>query len=378
MSVYLRKMPEIEEYHKPASRHTDDDAEPGSSSEAMPTNPQPQSGFFSALPLEIRQNIYRHLWIAAGSTQHVYKASPSPLAPLSHCACISDPDAEDVREIKLTNVLEAPPAEQAPECRDGAFTAEAMAQRDEINDWRLRNASLWCNHWACEEEPPVLRPVDDSIGDSDGDKMKRRTMVKEFSPFLAILLACKRMHQEAVDSMYDDTAFSFIGIDALSRFLETTNAESLLRINTLHLIWAASIESYMDPEDEEAITAKMQWFDLWSKAADKLPRLKELRIWMYPQYARYPMPHEEWFKPLHLFRNVPTYEISLRWFQDPATPDTGPLDFLEEAPFKYERTPPLGENPLHFHWRRMMGLFLDEPRSMPTRRQKKKRYVGRS
>ncbi|KAJ0272041.1 hypothetical protein COL940_010680 [Colletotrichum noveboracense] len=284
MSVYFRKMPEIEEYHKPASRLTDDDAEPGSSSEAMPTNPQPQSGFFSALPLEIRQNIYRHLWIAAGSTQHVYKASPSPLAPLSHCACISDPDAEDVREIKLTNVLEAPPAEQAPECRDGAFTAEAMAQRDEINDWRLRNASLWCNHWACEEEPPVLRPVDDSIGDSGGDKKKRRTMVKEFSPFLAILLACKRMHQEAVDSMYDDTAFTFIGIDALSRFLETTNAESLVRINTLHLIWAASIESYMDPEDEEAITAKMQWFELWSKAADKLPRLKELRIWIDEVY----------------------------------------------------------------------------------------------
>ncbi|KAF9870452.1 hypothetical protein CkaCkLH20_12119 [Colletotrichum karsti] len=371
------RVTESQEISSAANKHTDESAEGGSSSETIPTFFQLQSGFFSALPLEIRQNIYRQLWIAAGSTQHVYKAGPSFLAPLSHCQCISDPNAEDIREIELTRILATPPLEPA-EGQAGALTEEAAIQRDEINDWRLRNASVWCHHWACEEHPPVLRPVDGWIGDKDDDKKKQRVMVKEFSPFLSILLTCKRMHQEAIDSIYDAITFSFIGSDALSRFLATTSTESLLRITALHLVWSAPIESYMDPEDEEAMAAKMKWTDLWTAVAMKLPHLKDLQIWMYPQYARYPMPHEEWFLPLHQFKHVPRHDITLMWFMDPSLPDDGPLDFLEEAPFTYERVKPLLENPLHLNWRRLIGLFLDEPRYMPTRRQRKKRYAGRS
>ncbi|KAL0936745.1 uncharacterized protein CTRU02_208960 [Colletotrichum truncatum] len=370
-----------EEHPSDVAGPTDCNAEPGSSSVPSQAHPQQQSGFFSALPLEIRQDIYRHLWAAAGLTQHVYKSSPSVLAPLSHCACITDPNAEDVREIELARILDAPPADLAP---DGPMTEEAAIQRDEINDWRLRNASQWCNHWECEEAPPILRPLDERTSDhkDDSKSKKQPVLVKEFSPFLAVLLSCKRMHQEAVNSIYDNTTFSFIGTDALTRFLETTTAESLARIKALHMIWPASIESYMDPADPEAEAARIKWNELWMSLSLKTPRLRELRVWMYPQYARYPMPHEEWFKPLHQFKHVPKYEISLRWFMDPSQPlqpETGPLDFLEEAPFEYDRVPPLLDNPLQSHWRRLIALYLDEPRSMPARRQKKKkRYLGRS
>ncbi|KAF6823322.1 hypothetical protein CPLU01_11462 [Colletotrichum plurivorum] len=358
----------------------------GSSTEPWQTYPHPQSqsAFFSALPLEIRRDIYRHLWRAAGPTQHVYKAGQSVLAPLSHCRCVADPDAEDIREAELTRVVADIPAADQPASEEDAAAA-AAAQRDDINEWRLRTSSPWCHHWACEEEPPVLRPVEDWAAEDDehkseNSKQKKRKplLVKEFSPFLAVLLTCRRMYQESVDSIYDDTTFSFIGADPLSRFISTTNPDSLARITAIHLVWAAPIASYMDPDVDEAITARLAWTKIWADAATKLPCLRELRIWMYPQYARYPMPHEEWFRPLHLFRRVPVFNASLRWFSHPATPDTGPIDFLDEAPFTYNRVPPLEENPLHAHWRRLIGLFLDEPDAMPPRRQRKRRYVGRS
>ncbi|OHF02133.1 hypothetical protein CORC01_02712 [Colletotrichum orchidophilum] len=347
---------------------------------------QSQSSFFSALPLEIRQNIYSHLWQATGSTQHVYRSGPSTLAPLSHCQCIADLDAEDNREVELTRVLNTPPA--APSTTEGGVGPDSAEEMDAINNWRFRLVSSWCNHWTCEEEPPVLREfgqlsLEDEAEEEkakDGSKgKKRQLLVKEFSPFLAVLLTCKRMHEEAMDSIYNDTTFSLINTDAFSRFLQTTTVRSLSRIKRLHFTWRAPIETYMEPEAEDVIAERIKWNEVWMDAASKLPRLKELRIWAYPYYARFPTPFEEWFEPLHQFGRVPVFHVSLRWFQNPPTPDTGPLDFLEAAPFEYDRIPPCEENPLHFHWRRLIGLGPDEPRVPITRRQKKKRrYLGRA
>ncbi|OLN87639.1 hypothetical protein CCHL11_05686 [Colletotrichum chlorophyti] len=337
---------------------------------------QLQSQYFCALPLEIRQSIYKHVWIAAGSTQHVYKSSASSLAPLSHCVCNADPDAEDVREIELTRVLATPPAD--PTTVEGGVGPGSEDEKNAINDWRFRVVSSWSNHWSCEEEPPTLRAVGGPTEQGDSREGQRQLRVKEFSPFLAILLTCKRMHDEAIDSIYKDTTFSFIGTDPLSRFLQTTSQHSLIHITKLHLIWRAPIETYMELDADESVLERAKWKKIWTDVAFKVPRLKELRIWAYPCYPRYPMPHEEWFATLHQFGNVPDFSISLRWFQHHATPDTGPLDFLEAAPFDYDRIPPVSENPLHFHWRRLVGLDMDEPRVPLVRRQRAGRYRGRS
>ncbi|GKT39852.1 uncharacterized protein ColSpa_00033 [Colletotrichum spaethianum] len=355
------------------------------SSPASMPNSQLQSSFFSTLPLEIRQSIYGYLWLSAGSTQHVYKSSASALAPLSHCQCIADLDAEDNREIELSRVLNAPPAD--PTTFEGGVGPGSTDERDAIIEWRYRIVSTWCHHWQCEEEPPVLRPVDDSSSDEGSEekqtsltsqKNQHRLLVQEFSPFLAIPLTCKRMHDEAIDSIYDTTTFSFIGTDALSRFMKTTASEYLVRINKVHLTWRAPIETYMALDVEEAVAERIKWNELWAEVALKMPRLKELQIWTYPYYARYPMPHEEWLKPLHQFEKVSKFHISFRWFQDPPTPDTGPVDSLEAAPFEYDRIPPVQENPIHFHWRRLVGLPPDEPRVPVSRRQRKRRYLGRA
>ncbi|KAK2045090.1 hypothetical protein LZ31DRAFT_261532 [Colletotrichum somersetense] len=356
---------------------------------ASTLNSQLQSSFFSVLPLEIRQSIYSYVWLAAGPTQHVYKSGASALAPLSHCQCIVDLDAGDIREIELARVLNTPPAD--PTMLGGGVTRGPADDRDAIMEWRYRLVSTWCNHWQCEEEPPVLRTIDPHPPSEDGTEeehtstesskdchRRRQVLVKEFSPFLAILLTCKRMHGEAVDSLYESTTFSFVGTDALSRFAKTTASESLSRISKLHLEWRAPIETYMALDVEEAVAERTRWDELWAEVALVIPRLKELLIWAYPYYPRFPMPHDEWLLPLHQFGKVPRFRISFRWFQNPPTPDTGPLEFLEAAPFGYDRVPPLQENPLHFHWRRLTDLPNEEPRDPLSRRQRKRRYFGRS
>ncbi|EXF77287.1 hypothetical protein CFIO01_04092 [Colletotrichum fioriniae PJ7] len=364
--------------------------EPQTAATKPAPHPQPQSAFFSSLPLEIRQNIYSHLWQATGSIQHVYKSSASPLAPLSHCPCIANLDAEDIREDELSRVLNTPAADPAT-LQDGVGPG-SEEEREAIQNWRFRIVSSWCNHWKCEEEPPILREFsqlslqdgDEEEKEDDGLKKKQRQiLVKEYSPFLATLLTCKRMQEEAIDSLYNDTTFSFINTDALTRFLGTTSTTSLARIKKLQFTWRAPIETYMDPEADEVIAERIKWCDAWTSAADKLPRLQELRIWAYPYYARYPTPFEEWFEPLHQFgrHKMPAsrFHVSLRWFQNNLPEmDTGPLDFLEAAPFGYDMVPPCQENPLHFHWRRLVGLGPDEPRVPITRRQRRRRYVGRA
>lgn len=369
-------MADKKNYVEEAARAADPGTEP-----LRTANAQLQSSFFSALPLEIRQSIYGYLWLATGSIQHVYKSGNSSFAPLSHCKCIADPDAEDIREAELARLLNTPPAD--PTTVEGGIGPGSKDERDAINDWRFRGVSSWSHHWECEEEPPILRAIEGSESgrkeeETNAKQPQGRILVQEFSPFLAILLTCKRMHEEAIDSIYDDTTFAFIGTDPLSRFLTTTASESLVRINKLQLVWRAPIATYMELDAEEAVAERIKWNELWTDVALKLPRLKELQIWAYPYYPRYPMPHEEWFKPLHQFGKVPKFDVSLRWFQDHATPDTGPLDFLEAAPFHYDRIPPLQENPQHFHWRRLIGMEPDEPWNPPIRRQKKKRYLGRS
>ncbi|KAJ0161834.1 hypothetical protein CTA2_5514 [Colletotrichum tanaceti] len=368
---------EVEAEHQPTSA-----GEPTCDSPASQPSPQLQSSFFSALPLEIRQSIYRHLWLATGSIQHVYQSGASLLAPLSHCRCIADLDAEDTREVDLARVLSTPPAD--PTTVEGGVGPGSAEESGAIMKWRDRVASTWCSHWPCEEEPPVLRAFDDTDASEDGSGEKEtaapknktresqphRLLVKEFSPFLATLLACKRMHAEAVDSIYDATTFSFIGTDALSRFLATTAPDSLVRVTKLHLTWRAPIATYMVLDSEESLAEMARWERAWAEVALKIPRLRELRIWAYPYCARFPMPHEEWVMALHQLGNVPRFDVSFRWFQSPPTPDTGPLGFLDDAPFEYDRIPPSLENPLHYHWWRLIGLPADEPCLAVSRRQR--------
>lgn len=103
------------------------------------------------LPVEVRQCIYDKVVTAAGLTQHIYVKD----GRYTHTACVThDHEGRDDRQIELEEIY---PKEEK------SYTSPL---------WSRRLLSSWANHWRCEEA------AEDST---------------VLSPFLPLLLCCKRM-----------------------------------------------------------------------------------------------------------------------------------------------------------------------------------------
>ncbi|KAJ9137464.1 hypothetical protein NKR23_g9102 [Pleurostoma richardsiae] len=295
---------------------------------------QAQSTLFSKLPPEVRLNIYQQLCLSAGCTQHVYKAGNSPAALLSHITCITDPDTKDIRAEEVANFCRSTdPANDVQDDDDNGDCGDG----DNIDDWVARIFSNWCNHYRCEEHPSL------PTAKVPGITSELRSNEPRFSPFLGVMLACKRTAAEARDVIYSSLTFSFIGPVAMQRFLDTVPSRSLSRIRAAHLIWRAPTEAYSydvnvdgtDPEDAPALDA---WRGLWRTTRQHLPALKEMRLWAYPVYACFPTPKPMWFEPLVALvqdedYELDTFTVQLVWNWDSHETLGVVPPFLAAAPF---------------------------------------------
>lgn len=247
---------------------------------------QSRSPFFERLPPEIRHQIYDAVLDSAGLTQHIYKSDVGHSAAVAHTRCCIDPDDKDMRE----RLVEA--------------AVSALSNGQSIHDdtlWRARQYTDWCNHWQCEESLEAQPP---------------------YSPFLAPLLTCKRMHHEFIPLMYSRLTFSFVNTPALSRFLATTSSSCLALIRSVHLIWCASLgtaspdQASSDTDDDDDgppdnrngrdLDSLEMWRSIWSQLASATPRLTHVRIWIYGRFARFPMPADSYFDVLDEFASNST------------------------------------------------------------------------
>lgn len=340
---------------------SDDSTRHGADANDAPrVHDQTQSLFFSRLPIEVRRNIYYHLWLSTGSTQHIYKAGNSRFAELSHAACVTDPDARDPRDEEVARRCQDQTLDD-PGDIDFAYEELTDEPGETTDDWVIRLFSDWCNHFRCEEAPEIpqvppseklQRQLEESTED-DGklvQTLPTRSSAFFFSPFLAPLLTCRQMSIEAQQSLYESVTFSFIGTGAMRRFLETTSPDLLAQVRRIHIIWRAPTEAYCydgedpdNPDNRNLVSALRDWSSLWQSAKNFLPRLKELRVWAYPVYARFPMPKPAWFQPLYAFGSLKlqVFTVKLLWdWEHGVDPDTVP-SFLEDAPFDLTREPPM-------------------------------------
>lgn len=107
------------------------------------------------LPIEVRLQIYDELWEDAGYTRHVFIRNGA----YAHMKCITDHDAADERQAEVEKIY--PMSER--------FLEDPV--------WSRRLVSSWVNHWRCEEAAVAAM----TEGPQDP------------SPFLPVLLCCKRM-----------------------------------------------------------------------------------------------------------------------------------------------------------------------------------------
>ncbi|KAK1960017.1 hypothetical protein LY78DRAFT_685481 [Colletotrichum sublineola] len=151
-------------------KHTVDDiAIPEDSKDDIPAQQLPQFHYFSQLPLEIREMIYREFWAVAGVRRHVFLHE----CKITYSPCITDHTAPDERQIGVAKAFE-----------ESGSNAEVQLHPE----WYKRMASKWCNHWRCERLWEDVR---------DGNKIDAH----KTQSYMSLLLSCKWIYEECHESL---------------------------------------------------------------------------------------------------------------------------------------------------------------------------------
>lgn len=208
---------------------------------SMPADPQDQSPLFTTLPIEIRRNIYRQLWLDYGLTQHVLSISSNSY--LQTFPCILSPEELNQEPVPPPplHIADAP----ADAAGDGGAGADANGEPDQaqphddpgdingaLQDLTPGDATApepppqsstpWCGHYRCFRR--WSRRWDHSFSRIytacyRGGGGGRAPPDLAASPVLTAFLVCRRAYREAGESLFSSVRFSFASMTALDAFL---------------------------------------------------------------------------------------------------------------------------------------------------------------
>ncbi|WDK12752.1 hypothetical protein CGRA01v4_04033 [Colletotrichum graminicola] len=159
------------------------------SKDDTPTQPLHQFHYFSQLPPEIRELIYREFWAVAGVKRHMFlhehKTTYSP--------CITDHTAPDERQIGVAKAFE-----------ESGSDAKVQLHPE----WYKRMTSKWCNHWRCERLWEDVR---------DGRKIDAH----KTQSYMSLLLSCKWIYQECHSTLKEYKTLTITDSKALQRIFRS-------------------------------------------------------------------------------------------------------------------------------------------------------------
>jgi hypothetical protein len=204
----------------------------------QPTLPQEQSPLFATLPLEIRRVIYQQLWLDCGPTQHLYATTDQSF--LLSFPCILSPAVLNQEPGCRRLDGGAAPQSDAPDEAAGAATGDEPqppqagddpgdidgAIYDIISDSEAEaetpDSTPWCAHSACFSSR--VEKWNNSyflMYSALYRRYGRRVLLPDLrgSAVLTTFVVCKRMYQEASESLYSRVRFSFTNMLAMDTFL---------------------------------------------------------------------------------------------------------------------------------------------------------------
>ncbi|SPO00296.1 uncharacterized protein DNG_03141 [Cephalotrichum gorgonifer] len=182
----------------------------------MAADPQLQSAFITRLPREIRDRIYLELWRPCGLRQHIFWHWHSGKADTSHFyrwPCTTEFHPEDPVQKDV----------EALRSKLGIPVGETIW--DETYAPRLR--SSWQNHWACYERGEEFISGGE-VGDTydvfswyidKGCWTEHPCYAPRHSPYIPMLLSCKVVSSECLQSIYSSTTFIFTELQCLQFFV---------------------------------------------------------------------------------------------------------------------------------------------------------------
>ncbi|KAK7953481.1 hypothetical protein PG996_014374 [Apiospora saccharicola] len=243
-------------------RPTGEQSFPNLDAMASEADEQSTSPFLSKLPIELRNEIYMLLWRDAGLKQHILvdkdhgpkpamyaymnimphkpgETTPEkPITRFSHAACVADHTALDERQEQI-----------------------AKLTLDEFEDdevWCERLASPWVNHWRCEEAHQAAL--------NDPSRPSQR------SPFLPMMLVCRKMYLECRASVYGALTFVIHDPCTLHSFLIARRSPIVDEIRHIYLsirLPMRTKEAWLKPKEAETIA-------MWRTSCQALSDLRSL------------------------------------------------------------------------------------------------------
>lgn len=224
---------------------------------SSPASPQDQSPLFNTLPIEIRRHIYKQLWLECGLTQHILALTPKAYLQSYPCVLSQDELAQE-------------PVPAAPGDSDASGGSEAGPDANEEQDDEPQphddpgdiNGALydlgdgepttdressnnpWCGHYACfrrwsEKYGHSFSRMYSASYRSDRGRPDLRASV-----VLTAFLVCRRVYQEAGESLYSSVRFSFASLTAMNIFVSQVPRPLMCRIQFADVCSSASCPSY--------------------------------------------------------------------------------------------------------------------------------------
>lgn len=187
----------------------------------MPASPQQQSPLFNTLPIEVRRRVYAQLWLDCGLTQHILAVTPK--SHLQSYPCILGPAQLDQEPVPLAprdadgddaGAADQPQPHDDPGDINGALQDLGAATADHEEP-----GTTCCAHYACFRR--WTKKWDHSF-----TRMYTVAYVNHpapadvrSSPVLTAFLICKRVYEEASESLYSSARFSFASMTAVKVFI---------------------------------------------------------------------------------------------------------------------------------------------------------------
>lgn len=209
---------------------------------SSPASPQDQSPLFETLPIEIRRHIYRQLWLDCGLTQHILALTPK--AYLQSYPCVLSQDELDQEPVPAVpgDSDAAGDSEADPDANDEQEEPQPHDDPGDINDAlydlggdyssadRESPNTPWCAHHACFRRWSERYGHSFSSIYSAGYRSKRSRPDLRASVVLTAFLVCRRVYQEAGESLYSSMRFSFSSLIAMKIFVSQVPRPLMSRI----------------------------------------------------------------------------------------------------------------------------------------------------
>ncbi|KAI1206049.1 uncharacterized protein F4807DRAFT_243707 [Annulohypoxylon truncatum] len=268
------------------------------------------SPFFRNLPIEIRRMIYNLVW--TGPYDHKYHAGRGRHIHFQNghwinARCVMYEDDEDLDLLQKN------------------MDSMHSSGKGDLVMWQRRLASTWgCRHWRCEERM----------------QYERRKSV-DHTDFMSMMLVCKRMFPEVVESIFESHQFLFNDFFSAHRFFVYNPSPYIPYMRHLDLSLNLPFHEYA-PFVIDAPKSRVR--ELW-KALERISCLHTLRISLdiYDRGAWRKIPERgvtEQLRNLKVLKDF-TLELPPSLPIKADIPNMHNLDAQGEEPFTVVRRPPL-------------------------------------